>query len=1207
MANRGNAVSVGSAATDGSGFTRQIVNVAAGTQITDAVNLGQLNAAIASVDNPYVNVRGTTPATATGTKSIAIGDGAYAGNSYGGDIGQTNIAIGAGARTSAGLGQIAFGEGASAQNSIAGGAIAIGRNATTTSRGVALGDGTRVTANYGVALGDNSLANRGNSVSVGSDTLKRQITNVAAGTQDTDAVNVAQLNEAIANVDGDSPYFRANGAGNGSDAANAVGAGSVAVGSNASTVTDGGVAIGNHAASTMQNGVAIGNTTSASENAVAVGYDAHAMSAGSIAVGARSTAAMNGASLGFNAKSASNAVALGANAVAVGDNSVALGNGSAASEANTVSVGTASNQRKIVHVAQGAVHAASTDAVNGSQLFDAAQSVASALGGGATVNADGTIGAPTYQIGGTDFNNVGDALTNLDGRTTENTDGIADLRDKLTDSGLVDDNGNTLAAVTYDKNADGTPNYGSVSLGGENAHAPVALKNVAAGKDDTDAVNVGQLKDSGLVGDDGHGNLTSLAVTYDDAMKTGITLGNAGTPVAIHNVAAGDLSATSTDAVNGSQLFETNRNVTNLGDQITNVSNEVTNATRYLKANGLNDGTDDASATGTRAVSIGANANAVGGNAIALGANAAANGTSSLALGTGANASAMNSIALGANSVADQVGVVSVGQVGAERRIVNVGDAQAGTDAVNLRTLEEKIGAGSAATLNEVDARVNQFNDQVAKLQSTLDAMPQVAADGGYFVADGAGDGSDVPTVAAGLGGLAAGAGATSSGIGGVAVGAAAKATGTQTTALGTDAQALNGNATAIGGGATANGSSSVAIGSGAVTAAGANFATAIGSLANAAGGSAVAIGNGANAGSQSLAIGTNSGATGANSVAMGFNTKANANNSVALGVGSQADRVNSVSVGVAGGERQITNVAAGTADTDAVNVKQLKDAGLVGTDPGTGDLASLAVTYGKNPDGSANFDEVALKGADGTTISNVKAGVADTDAVNVSQLKGSGLIDDDGKSLAAVTYDDASKGTITLGGDPATGGTKIKNVSAGDLSATSTDAVNGSQLFATNTRVGDLEDTLHDSGLIDPATGESLAVVYDSAAKDKVTLGGTSASAPVTLSNVNAGVADTDAVNMSQLKGSGLIGDDGKSLAAVTYDDASKGTITLGGDPATGGTKIKNVSAGDLSATSTDAVNGSQLFATNTRVGDLEDTLHDSGLIDPATGESLA
>ncbi|WP_408581693.1 hypothetical protein, partial [Burkholderia cenocepacia] len=94
--------------------------------------------------------------------------------------------------------------------------------------------------------------------------------------------------------------------------------------------------------------------------------------------------------------------------------------------------------------------------------------------------------------------------------------------------------------------------------------------------------------------------------------------------------------------------------------------------------------------------------------------------------------------------------------------------------------------------------------------------------------------------------------------------------------------------------------------------------------------------------------------------------------------------------------------------------------------------------------------------------------------------------------------------------------------------------AVNGSQLFATNTRVGNLEDSLKDGGVIDPVTGESLAVVYDGNAKDTVTLKGADGT---TLSNVKAGVADMDAVNVSQLKGSGLIGDDGKAIAAVTYD----------------------------------------------------------------------
>ncbi|WP_321894625.1 hypothetical protein, partial [Burkholderia cenocepacia] len=64
----------------------------------------------------------------------------------------------------------------------------------------------------------------------------------------------------------------------------------------------------------------------------------------------------------------------------------------------------------------------------------------------------------------------------------------------------------------------------SVTLGGAGATTPVALKNVADGKDRHDAINLGQLQDAGLVGQDGSGNLTSLAVAYDGAAKDTVTL-----------------------------------------------------------------------------------------------------------------------------------------------------------------------------------------------------------------------------------------------------------------------------------------------------------------------------------------------------------------------------------------------------------------------------------------------------------------------------------------------------------------------------------------------------------------------------------------------------------------------------------------------------------------------------------------------------------
>jgi autotransporter adhesin len=130
----------------------------------------------------------------------------------------------------------------------------------------------------------------------------------------------------------------------------------------------------------------------------------------------------------------------------------------------------------------------------------------------------------------------------------------------------------------------------------------------------------------------------------------------------------------------------------------------------------------------------------------------------------------------------------------------------------------------------------------------------------------------------------------------------------------------------------------------------------------------------------------TDSVASGQDSVAVGGGAKATAKQSVALGSGSVADRDNSVSVGSQGNERQITNVKAGTADTDAVNVAQLKAAGVINGD-GT---ANAAMTYDRNADGSANHGSVTLgngQAASGTTIHNVAAGAADMDAVNVAQL----------------------------------------------------------------------------------------------------------------------------------------------------------------------------------------------------------------------------
>jgi autotransporter adhesin len=145
-------------------------------------------------------------------------------------------------------------------------------------------------------------------------------------------------------------------------------------------------------------------------------------------------------------------------------------------------------ERKLIAVADGAVASGSKEAVNGGQLHGVSSSVADALGGGSTVNPDGTVSAPSYSVGGTTVHSVGDAVTNIDGRVTQNMTEITKLQDQMGDVGTE-----LSGAVQYDRNADGSVNFNSVTLGRGQSAGPVVLTNVANGSNQYDAVNFGQL------------------------------------------------------------------------------------------------------------------------------------------------------------------------------------------------------------------------------------------------------------------------------------------------------------------------------------------------------------------------------------------------------------------------------------------------------------------------------------------------------------------------------------------------------------------------------------------------------------------------------------------------------------------------------------------------------------------------------------------
>ncbi|MBR8230996.1 YadA-like family protein [Burkholderia vietnamiensis] len=473
---------------------------------------------------------------------------------------------------------------------------------------------------------------------------------------------------------------------------------------------------------------------------------------------------------------------------------------------------------RVTNVAEGSVSAGSTDAVNGAQLRRATDATAAALGGGATANADGSLGAPSYRVGGDAFNNVGDALTNLDGRVGSNTTTLENHETRLGDA-ETHIAGNTTAIAGLQKDAlkfdptlgaysaarDGAPTqltnvadgriaagstdavnggqlYGvksdleqqitqvsnqtgeavknvvkydvdgngnrlnSVSLVGGNASAAVVLKNVAAGTDDTDAVNVKQLKSVQSNLD----QLGALAVQYDDASKSSITLGGAG-GTRITNVKAGALNATSTDAVNGSQLYATNQQVaqnttdiSNLQSNVTNIANGRAGLVQQQDANGaITVGKDSggtsvnfAGTSGDRVLSgvaAGVNANdAVNMAQFNSALNTAAANDRIRAAATDANttwiaradagsigstatATGKNAVAVGQGSVADRDNSFSVGAQGNERQITNVAAGTAPTDAVNVQQLNDNLNAASTQANGYTDQRVGQvynaFND----------------------------------------------------------------------------------------------------------------------------------------------------------------------------------------------------------------------------------------------------------------------------------------------------------------------------------------------------------------------------------------------------------------------------------------------------------------------------------------------------------------
>ncbi|EHP5790676.1 YadA-like family protein [Escherichia coli] len=1073
-------------AAHGTETTSTITNVKAGTlsdDSTDAVNGSQLKDTNDNVATNTTNIASNTANIATNTSNIADNTANIATNTSNIADNTANIATNT--------------------SNIAGNTANIATNTTN----IAANTTSINSLNTSVdALEQDAMLWNGTAFNAahGTETTST-ITNVKAGTlsdDSTDAVNGSQLKATNDNVATNTTNIASNTANIATNTAN--------------------INTLNTSIDTLEQDAILWNGTAYSAaHGTETASTITNVKAGTLSE--NSTDAVNGAQLNAtNANVATNTTNIATNTASINtlntsidalEQDALLWDGTAFSAAH----GANKDASKITNVLAGTVSSASTDAINGSQLHGLSSSIATYLGGGATVSDSGVFSGPTYNIDGNDYTNVGAAL---DAINTSLSDSLGDalLWDSTTGA-FSAKHGSTASVIT--NVADGAvSDSSSDAVNGSQlydvSNSVVDVLGGGAGVNTDGSISAPTYTIANTDYDNVGDALNALDTTLDDAMLWDATAGENGAFSASHdgsaskitNVAAGTISDTSTDAVNGAQLHGVSSSVaealgggaavnsdgsisaptytiadtdyTNVGDAMNAIDSTLDNALLWDAAAGEN-GAFNASHDGKASVITNVangqinetSTDAVNGsqlNATNMLIQNIAGDTSESYItenGEGINYVRTNDSGL----VFEDASATGVGATAVGYNSVALGDSSVAIGQNSSSTIESGIALGSSSVSNRVilqgsrdtsvteDGVVIGYNTSDGELLGAL----SIGDDGKYRqiinVADGS-EAHDAVTVRQ-----------LQNAIGAVATTPSkyfhANSTEEDSLAVGEDSLAM-GAKTVV------NGNAGIGIGLNTLV------------LADAING---------------IAIGSNARANHANSIAMGNGsqtTRGAQTGYTAYNMDAPQNSVGEFSVGSEDGQRQITNVAAGSADTDAVNVGQLKvtdervtqntqsitnlnnqvtnlDTRVTNIENGIGDIVTTGSTkyFKTNTDGvdasAQGKDSVAIgsgsiAAADNSValgtgsvateentisvgsstnqrrITNVAAGKNATDAVNVAQLKSS--------EAGGVRYDTKADGSIdysniTLGGGNG-GTTRISNVSAG---VNNNDAVNYAQL----------------------------------------------------------------------------------------------------------------------------------------------------------------
>ena len=1068
-------------------------------------------------------------ATAVGVNSTA-GGGAFAGGNGAQATGNNSVAVGNGAQSSDGS-ATAVGDGAKAtgyQSSAIGNgakasrsnALAVGTSATATEiYASAFGSGASAAGSYGTAIGTNAKANTGSGTAVGGNANAEGDGSTAIGGANTPAAQTVTIAGNTVSLT-KSAYAKGQQSLAVGYQTQALGADSVAVGTTAVAGNGGNVAVGHNTISKGLNTVtlgrdlaangaqsaAIGSSSSASgQFALAIGtgyaggnpatpssYGANASGNSSIAIGRSTQATALGATAigGAQDDSALGAKASGVYATAIGGLSEASGAGSLALGSNNNGFGARATGEKAIAVGAAATASGARSVVVGVNS-SATGTDAQAIGNSASVvsNYGTALGTFAKVESGAER---GIAIGNSDQSSTATTvkvaDGIALGSYSVADRG-AGKSGYNMTAGRYHTypGASGafTSGLGSLAIG--TGQKTRQITGVAAGNDDTDAVNVAQLR-----------SVSSNVKAYNENSANG---------TGDYRLANQVLVAKSTDK----DKLEIQALNTNEGAMLTftpKTTAVIQNGKSLVTAGDVYTAIDAAK---THYVSVKSTENNNRDNN-------GANGLNSVAIGGAVGVSGDESIGIGHSITGNSDGAQSV-LLGSQIMNLNRESVLIGQNLFNKGTNNILIGKGIEA--KDLSASNNVVLGNGATL-SGAQAVLIGKGTGSYGASTVTiGDGTTAGTQAhPSAGAVTIGKGAKSYGASAVTIGDGAS--------VGTVTQAVT-NSVAIGKGAKSYGASAVTIGDGASVSAD----------------NGVAIGNGTSVTAiDGVAIGNSSMANRAPGVT-GYDANDNKTDKYA-GLTGRAIMSNhgAVSIGGNGFSRQIIGVSAGSADTDAVNVAQLKSVNLgFAGNTGTSDVNLAQSTLG-------------IKG-DNTYIKTSAVGRNLTITPNIQNITMNGTTASAGTGLA-----DANNVASAINTAVNSAGWKIKAMGSG-LGVRTGDT--------TETRIGNNDSVLLQAGdnLVINKTGSrftySLNPVLNNLTKAMFTSGSdvttidansitmTSSGISLTNSGINAGnkVISNVASGGTTATNAANIGDVQNAVANLSQnltvtDGTNSGTVNL-------------------------------------------------------------